>query len=473
MAEQQETLSEILAKWLPIKDSDAIWDGTDAKALKNEGAVCTMAEIVQIKRYIEAPTSEGYWRLTGTWKYDGAFIQYVYQANQKTRYPSQVRSNKRNTTRAAVVHESEFVEKIASRLSPLLEVFTYARKLETTPGEQPSPRDPGIQHYFSDIDWADFRAVFKDANDIFVNEIYFDGFSPTFFIHGFARLAQGSVCALVGPADDSTVKFAASDQRSLHVLGRFLEAAGQLESPIVDRVFSPEEDLFDPYFTFLSSVFSSVLPDHRLQQQIGRAFEQFENKDYLHCVSSLGLIAEDHLIQVFESYLREACPRGQTLGQVFDVLHSRVKDLVSPPKEKLKNLDSIYEQIKALTINEELSEDKGANEKLEGVLRQIVSTIVSDRHYFTQRVEDLSKKDPRVSVFPKALYLNIDELIRHRNAASHKTRVPVGRYEALRSLYCLMTLILWWRAEKQQIVWSDEKMQIIKSAIQRASHPKN
>lgn len=286
MAEQQENLSEILAKWLPIKDSNVNRGDADYKALKNEGAVHTMPEIVQIKRYIEAPTSEGYWRLTGTWKYDGAFTRYIYQANLKTLDPSQAKSNKRNSTRAAF-HESEFVEQIASRLSPLLEVFAFARRLETTPGERLSLRDSSILRYISDIDWADFRAVFKDANDIFVKEVYFDGFIPVFFIHGFARLAQGSVCALVGPADDSTVKFAASDQRSLQILGRFLEAAGQLESPIVDRVFSPEEDLFDPYFTFLSSVFSSVLPDHRLQLQIRRAFEQFENKDYLHCVSSL------------------------------------------------------------------------------------------------------------------------------------------------------------------------------------------
>ena len=49
-------------------------------------------------------------------------------------------------------------------------------------------------------------------------------------------------------------------------------------------------------------------------------------------------------------------------------------------------------------------------------------------------------RNAQLSVFPSYIRANMHELIRNRNAAAHKTRVPLGNYEAL--LRCILSLPL-------------------------------
>ena len=132
---------------------------------------------------------------------------------------------------------------------------------------------------------------------------------------------------------------------------------------------------------------------------------------------------------------------------------------MSPKKENLTDLTSLYEKIK------NLDGQKDNNEDAKVILRDLVNTLKADRQYFSQKIDDLSKREHKVSIFPKHMLTNIDELIRNRNAASHKRRVPIGRFETLRTLYCLTSLALWWKGIKSSTSWDEDGAAIIKDMV--------
>lgn len=157
-------------------------------------------------------------------------------------------------------------------------------------------------------------------------------------------------------------------QGSLAPLSEFLASTGQFANAEIDRVFSPEEDLFEPYIIFLSSSLPNILGDHKAQAQVQSAFDYYKRDDHLHCVSTLGMAGEDYLTQVFETLLREPCPRGLTLGQIFDLLHRQIKEIVSPRKETLTDVSAIYEKIKKI-------KESDNDDELVMILRELVNTV--------------------------------------------------------------------------------------------------
>ena len=95
----------------------------------------------------------------------------------------------------------------------------------------------------------------------------------------------------------------------------------------------------------------------------------------------------------------------------------------------------------------------------------MLNLVKSDRRYFLEKIESSTKAAKRISIFPDLLHENLMELIRNRNAASHKTRIPLGRFEALRTLYCLSAFALWWKEEKEGTDWSLDSLEILKAAV--------
>lgn len=415
------------------------------------------AELAKITEYLECPTNNGYWRLSGCWLPQGYFSRFVAESTLGKYSETETKSNRKQAIERSRL-EQELIKDIATKISPLLYFFTYAREHKLGIEHRRTRYDSKYELFVSAINWDRFCAKFEKALKIFTESIYYDGFEPIVRLEDFSRLKGGIVCLVSGIDDGPKVQFASLDKCSLTALSEFLCCTGQFSNAESDRVFSPEEDLFEPYFIFLSSSLSNILGDHKAQAQVNNAFDYYKRNDYLHCVSTLGMSAEDYLTQVFETLLREPCPKGLTLGQIFDLLHKQIKDIISPRKETLTELSTIYEKIKKI-------EESASREALRAVLRDVTNTIKSDRLYFSQKIDDISKRDLKLSVFPKQLLGNIDELIRNRNAASHKTRVPIGRFETLRTLYCLTSLALWWQSVKKATQWADDRDTIIRNLI--------
>ena len=278
---------------------------------------------------------------------------------------------------------------------------------------------------------------------------------------------SGYAIVLTGPITGRIVVLGTSAE-VVTVLRDLLQGIGQIEQATVERVFSPEEELFQPYFSLMALAFGQLINDPRIKPLLKQAFTYFNEKDYIHCVANLGLVAEDYLTQVFETYLRLPCPKGLTLGQMYDQLHAAVKELFTPEKQELRQLDGVYEQITQLESSTG-GQGQPAIVPTVAILREILNSLRSDRKHFSHRIDELHRRDQRLTVFPTRIRENLTELIRNRNAASHKTRVPLGEYEALRTLYCLTSFLLWWRREKELIDWSLDRRPILELAISRNS----
>ena len=423
----------------------------------------TEAELRPMADYLASPTTCGYWKVTATWNYAGDFSRFLYEQLAAKFSPPK---NKREAEVRAVLgvpltsDQEQLLHKAFARISSVFALFTAGTR-------EP---DDGFkdESWLREVDLAAFRTRFESALELFQRDLFFDEFYPR-VLDGPFRLKSGIVFSLSGPREDQTVVFASMAREPLKNLGEFLQAAGQVQDFVVERIFSPDEELFRPYFPTLSAAFGRVINDERVKPQFQQAFDYYSSKDYVHCISTLGLIAEDYLIQVYETYLREPCAKSQTLGQIYDSLHRRMSDLLAPVRHELKSLDQIYIALNEISAEDSEQVPAEAVARCLELIRDLTSTIKADRRYFTQRIDDLKRRDQRLSVFTPFLRDDINEMIRYRNAASHKTRVPLGNYEAVRALYCLTSLVMWWKQRRESTDWSCDRLEILRRAVAQSS----
>lgn len=267
---------------------------------------------------------------------------------------------------------------------------------------------------------------------------------------------------LEAPKTSSSIHIVAMGRDELVALQDFYLALGATKNSSVRRVFAPDEDLFRPYFPLVSSVLNHVIHDGQISRVFQQALEYYEESDYQHCISSLGLIAEDYLQRIYTSLLREPLPGGLTLGQTVERLHKRIDELFPTAKPILTSLDPIYEQIKLL------EDAKLDVNELKGIFRDLIAVINEDRQYNAKRLDEFSKVSVRRSVVPANIADRLNELLRWRNAASHNSRIPLGAHEADRTLFCLVSLITWWQAKLGTMDWTQNRLSLVNQLLSDA-----
>lgn len=72
------------------------------------------------------------------------------------------------------------------------------------------------------------------------------------------------------------------------------------------------------------------------------------------------------------------------------------------------------------------------------------------------------------SLFPSLIKANLEDIIRFRNAVSHRSLDPIGSFEALKSIYCCFSLTMWWDEARKAINWEDTPEGIIKQFVASA-----
>lgn len=72
-------------------------------------------------------------------------------------------------------------------------------------------------------------------------------------------------------------------------------------------------------------------------------------------------------------------------------------------------------------------------------------------------------------MFPGNVADNFEELVEYCRDDADKHRVPIESHEALRTMVCLITLILWWEAESARIDWKRDAPAILKGVVHRSS----
>ena len=429
---------------------------------KPPAAPLPQPHILAIKNYLLEPYEHGFWDLHATWNTTSSLAKFLAY---ELKTLAEINIEKEFSTTSLILalrnipeEKQEELLRISSRLSSINALFLAVKESsENIEPTKVSERDNWIEK----IKLSNVAEKFPEAVRIFAEKIYFEGFKTSIGGAGPHQIKAGPITLLEAPRTSDTLRVAATQRETLVALQDFYLAIGVIENPSIRRVFAPDEDLFRPYFPLVSC----VLPNLVLDSQISRLFEQslayYEDDDFQHCISSLGLIAEDYLQRIYTTVLREALPGGLTLGQTVERLHKRVDELMPQPKLTPRTPDPIYEKIKLL-------DNTPGSEAIKSILRDLVGLLIDDRNYHVKRIEEFTKINARRSIFPPKITDRLNELLKWRNAASHNSRIPLGVHEADRTLFCLIGVIAWWQDRLEKIDWSHERIKVVENLIHDA-----
>lgn len=412
--------------------------------LSGRGTDLDAEEVHGIAQYIENPTKHGYWRLSAKWFKESELSKYIYE-NIKDEL-------EKVDEETAVEWAFDFTSTLSGALQFFAEIVGDSKRIKNDQG------------WVGKISKEDSSLRFAKAAEIFKSGITCKGFKPIISPDAdLFRIKSGVMVVLIGPRESPNIQLVSLSKSCLETMKAFYEATGQIENAEIDRVFSPEEILFEPYFPLLSGSFLHVLPSSRHSQKFMEAFNKYKENDYHHCVNALGLVAEEFLIEVYETFFREACPKGLTLGQLNAKLHNNIRELIAPDKQGFTDLDVVYSALKEEAFAE------AENGALIRAIRELTAALKKDRAVLQSKIDHISKPTNQHSVFPESIYDAVVELTGLRNSAAHKTRVPISKFDALRALYCLMSLLIWWQREKKMFSWESDGLSVLRTAIDRAA----
>ncbi|WP_437567871.1 hypothetical protein [Sorangium sp. So ce542] len=431
----------------------------------------TPEDYSSIREYIKNPTRSGIWRLSANWERSGGVSSIVWEqlsAKVASNHPIAVQfKGQEIRLQPSSINTDNIKDVIENKITFLFELFKHLQPEDKDDIFAHSTLNYETQLILAAIDTDKIRTEFSKADEFYRQNIHSYGFStsvrrnrPTIIRDSFFLLAEP-------PSFDGRLRFLALSSQPLERLKTFLVLTGKISEPSLRKVFSPEEEVFEPYFNLVQASHSAISSDARLSPHFARAFTEYAAERYESSIGALGVIAEDYLTQVYETLLRDAPPRGKTLGQLYDCLHSEVRNLFRKAPPKSADLNELYGK-----VNEALKASASGSAEMTTIalvlIRDVINAIKLERASTQDAIRQMRDHDAQVTVFPPLIRANLNDLIRYRNAAAHKTRVPLGNYEALRALYSLVSFAMWWQESIEGIDWHASRDDIIAKFVKDA-----
>lgn len=438
----------------------------------NTESALSQSDGESLREYLRSPTRTGLWSLAADWSSPTGIADTLLQ-QLESRFTGRKTLEIQSAGRAIRVplsteQKRNFREIVTTKLSFIHYLFLALRSRQKR--ERPIPAEDIDRNYepiLSLLDMPALRKQYKEALAIFSQNIYHKGFHPRILRQAPFFIKSGYI--VIPESSEETRTLVSLSAEPLAAYERFFGALGKASVGSLQRAFSPEEVVFAPYFLFLKLGEKHVIPDAQRTPLLSRAFEEYSTENFRNCIGTIGLLAEDYLERVFETLFREPCPKNLTLGQTYDTIHGRIRKQFERAPRQNDPLEPLFQEIRsALEAN---SEDNvaGTRDSFFKLIRRIVTVIQSDRVCLTQQLDSLKKTSTEISCFSKELREQLTDLIRFRNAVSHKTRIPIGAYEALRSMYCFVNFVMWWHAETESIDWQESQASILRNVIERNS----
>lgn len=412
--------------------------------------------------YLLEPYENGFWEIRANWNSSSPFAKHILR-DLGTFNDFENEEELQNSSAETILQEMSEEKRfelivITNRLSTLNHIFL--RIIQKKHGRKAKKLHPSFV-WISDIDNDAICENFASTIKIFEEKIYFEGMSAGVASDQGFQIKSGLVYFLEAPRKNNQIHAVAPCKQALQDLAEYYSSLEVISPPTIQRVFAPDEALFKPYFTILSSVFSHVVRDVQINGSFSEALEYYKVNDFQHCISTLGIITEGYLHRIYSSLLREEINSGLTLGQIVDRLHKKIGEIFNQPKQPAKNIDPVYSLINR--INE-----GSTNKDIQNTLRELAHYIKDLQNNLEKKIDDINKVDSRCSPFPSQIYDNLNEILRWRNAASHNSRVPPGSHEADRTIYCLVRLITWWQNNLHKLDWSQSKRDLLETLIKAA-----
>lgn len=435
-------------------------------------------EINRICEYLENPTKKGVWFFSFDWIEEGGITSYIkneiedFVRNDSIQNSSQ--NNKKNRSVRKIsrsfLGKKEVLLEFTNHFSFIFSLFTYIYLEEMK--SQLDREDIIFQDRYLQIiqvlDIEKFKEKYQDAYNIFKDEIYFDKFNPnTTGEQGIFKTRDSIIVSTYNSEGTRTSLCTLSDS-PLEKLKNFFQNIGKVNDSSIRPEYSPEEKVFTPYFSFLEIAFPYFIHESKVARLFKKAIDTYEDRNYEYCIITLGLIVEKYLTQIYETFHRDILPKKSTIGETYSLIDNKInnqsqsKIVFHAPKINL-----LCEKANNLLSDKSETDDVKRNKDTLELIREVLLFIQDDKKHTTYLINNINKKESRVSLFPEHIRENINELIRYRNATSHNSSVPIGQYEAQRMVYCCITLIMWWKKEKDSINWKDDQMTIIEKVIER------
>lgn len=439
-------------------------------------------EIDSICNYLENPTKVGIWTLKGKWNKFGGISKSVIEKLEEE-FKKETIELQEGKRRIKLKPEKELLDSLKQntrKFTFLFELFTFLVYVEKQGGSFVNYSDYLDYLIFNIINLDEIKKAYADAFNYFKENIYFEGFNPTvrsnelikikdgIFIltKSFSKDSEYAHMPETGRTPEDYITLVSIDIESLEKINLFYEKLEKISDVSIIPIFSPEEEVFEPYFSFLQETYLYFIDNESIKSHFRNSISEYNDNNYPHCISTVGLILEDYLIQVYETFFRDVCPKGLTIGELFNLIQTKVGNRFKPSAESNPEIKPLYNSISSLDQTvEQANFNKGAIK----VLRELLNYLIKDKKHIISLITANQNKENMPSIFPSQLIDNIKEAIKNRNAISHKSTVPIGKYEALRTVYCCMTLIIWWNTEKKKITWNASAEEILKQTVERNS----
>jgi hypothetical protein len=427
-------------------------------------------EVVEIREYLEKPITKGVWFLNFFWIDEGMISQDIeheienYVTKKKSHKLSSNKKQNRIPRKISQLfsNDKEELLKLRRDFSFIFNLFTYIYQREMEETRTQSDIDSDINYLYLPIieilDIDKIKEKYKTAYEIFKYEVYPEKLDTMVEKDNIFRLKDGVI--VQNKIYDDNFSFCSLSYSQLEKLKDFLEKIGKIKDIKLRPEYSPEEIVFTSYFSFFKISYPHFIHDKKVKACFKQIIREFRFEKYDYCISILGLIAENYLTQIYETFHREAIPKKKTLGQTYDLINSKISNHCPSKEHSAHDLNKLYKTLNNLSKKSNLDETK-VNQEIIIFIKEILDFIKEDTKQTRSLINNVNKKEPRISLFPSYIQENIEELIRHRNAISHNTRIPVSQYEAQRMVYCCITLIMWWDREKDKIDWKEPDPKII------------
>lgn len=432
----------------------------------------TKDEIDLIVNYLHNPTKMGIWTLKAQWNPENSILRFI--ESEIDEFISENETLSITFGKREIVFDiknPEVLSKIKQNIQKftfLIRLFIYIHKTKMSDGEQSldflsydfNQEDIVV---FEMLDFNKIEEKYKTAYDLFVNDIFYDELPPKIRRSEIFKFNKGNIILVKGITD--TITITSINQESTKLITNFLESVNLIENMTIEAYFSPEEVVFDQYITYLNAVYPDIIEYSVFINLIQQGISEFEREMYSNCIGTIGIMAEYLLIQIYETLFRDEVPKNLSIGQIYDQIQINVNKRISeraPPKIDINDLfDETNSNLKKLE-----SQDDVHNETLI-LIRKTLQFIKEQNEITRDFIKKKLSSERTISVFPIKIQMNLNELLKYRNAISHKSRIPIGKYEATRTVFCVMTLLIWWNNERKLIEWNSSEEEIINQIIER------
>jgi hypothetical protein len=206
---------------------------------------------------------------------------------------------------------------------------------------------------------------------------------------------------------------------------------------------------------------------------VGQALDEAKEERFVHAIRAIGIAAEELLVEIYETYLREKAPEAP-LGNLINELNSRLQEIVQGVKATKDNPLTVARRLIGKAIDDE---KKGSNNP--GVLalaEQLQKHVFPLLESLKQCIEEnpaLNLKAQKINLFPSHVQRCLSELVILRNRVSHRVEkavsvASVGYTDTAIALRDLIVVAKWWETERKEINYKATRKSIIQDTVKRS-----